>query len=196
MDRSNHLYRKYKWLYMTLKDKISLQIAPVEVTPVQVAPVQVAPVQVAPVQVATVQVATVQVAPVQVAPALVSPTYLIHKHLIISGKCKNQLRDIQATEQWMSRLISEIGMNILIAPQAVYQDDDDNRGITCIAILTTSHCSLHTFEQDNEVMYNLCLYSCKQFDTKLVFNLIDELLNVVTFEHLVLERNGSLKIVT
>lgn len=61
---------------------------------------------------------------------------------------------------WFYRLVDLIDMKILLPPSAAYCYIPGNEGITGIACLETSHCSIHVWE--NYLQFDL--YSCKSFD--------------------------------
>ena len=82
---------------------------------------------------------------------------LEHKHLIVKAEVAGTplLQDLKFIEDWMRRLIHDIGMVILIEPQVAYCDQENNKGVTAIAALTTSSCSLHIWDEALPLMSNL-----------------------------------------
>jgi len=55
---------------------------------------------------------------------------LVHKHLIIRAEVTTPPTDEQLTVEWMKKLISTIGMKVLMGPYAKYLDVVGNRGLT------------------------------------------------------------------
>lgn len=101
---------------------------------------------------------------------------LEHKHLIVRAEVAGtpKLQDIPFVEDWMSRLIESVGMVTLIEPKAVYCDQENNRGITAIAALTTSSTTLHIWDEVPPCYLQFDLYSCKSFDYEIVLHAINE----------------------
>jgi S-adenosylmethionine/arginine decarboxylase-like enzyme len=67
-------------------------------------------------------------------------------------------------------------MEVLIPPQSVYCDIPDNEGVTGFAVITTSHLAMHIWPKENVVQ--LDVYSCKDFDPKIVYDLLNEFMSV------------------
>lgn len=105
-----------------------------------------------------------------------------HLHLIVNAKCKdlpNFKEDVSQLEDWMAELVSIIGMKIAVPPRAKYVYDEGNEGPTCVCAITTSHCSIHIWDSEEQPYLRFDLYSCKCFDPNVVlehlghFNIFD-----------------------
>lgn len=112
-----------------------------------------------------------------------------HKHLIIRAKVRQPITETHWANHFMSRLIAAIDMEVLIPPQSVYCDIPDNEGVTSIAVITTSHLAIHIWDKDNLVQ--LDVYSCKTFDPKVVYDLLDEFMSVEEISSAIILRDDA-----
>jgi len=108
---------------------------------------------------------------------------LEHEHLIVRAEYTTPIKDNEAAEAWLADLIKAIGMEVLVGPFSIYSNMVGNTGITAGAILSTSHCVLHTFEDENHSVLQLDLYSCSTFS---IFDVL---------EYKFLDRRDNLKFV-
>jgi S-adenosylmethionine/arginine decarboxylase-like enzyme len=99
---------------------------------------------------------------------------LVHKHLIIRAEVTTPPTDEQLTVEWMKKLISTIGMKVLMGPYAKYLDVVGNRGLTSVAIIETSHIAMHVWDEVSPALIQLDVYTCGPLDTQLVVNAIQE----------------------
>ena len=116
---------------------------------------------------------------------------LEHKHFIVRAEVAGtpKLQDIPFVEDWMSRLIKSVGMVTLIEPKAVYCDQENNRGITAIAALTTSSTTLHIWDEELPCYLQFDLYSCKSFDYEIVLEAINEF-GMTRYEFMLINRDS------
>jgi len=93
---------------------------------------------------------------------------LAHKHLILKGSFRHRLNVADVTH-WISELVEKLGMKLVehmpVNPCVGYEDGEDC-GVSGVAIITTSHIVLHTWDNTNE--FQLDVYSCKEFEPSLV----------------------------
>ena len=77
-------------------------------------------------------------------------------------------------------------MKMLGQPNAHYVYDKGNRGLTCLAVLSTSHIALHTWDEVSPALLQLDVYSCSDLDKKIVFKHIEQFepkeINYVTID--------------
>ena len=98
---------------------------------------------------------------------------LKHKHLLVNATFeKTPFVCVDFTESWIKRLVKKIGMEMLCPPKAVECEKEGNEGISAFCLITTSHISLHSWEESNPNLVQLDVYSCKKFDRSSV---LDEL---------------------
>lgn len=98
-----------------------------------------------------------------------------HKHLIVRAEVSNPplANDCDAVCAWMSKLISDIGMKELAAPRARYCPVEGNRGLTADAIIETSHCCLHSWDECTPAVLQFDLYTCSDLDVSQVLDSLE-----------------------
>ena len=115
-----------------------------------------------------------------------------HNHIIIRAKIKKPPKDTRFARKWIRKFIRAIDMKMLGQPNAHYVYDKGNRGLTCLAVLSTSHIALHTWDEMSPALLQLDVYSCSDLDKKIVFDAIKEFNPVKTdFKYLDRETNLS-----
>lgn len=119
---------------------------------------------------------------------------LKHELLIVRGEYTNPLRDNLAAEKWLVELVEAINMNVLVGPFSVYSEMPGNTGITAGVILSTSHCVLHTFEDDDHSVVQLDLYSCSSIDVGIVLGRIKDFFSTYKLEYKFIDRDKSFEI--
>jgi S-adenosylmethionine/arginine decarboxylase-like enzyme len=116
---------------------------------------------------------------------------VFHKHLIIRAEVNNPPMTETDTKIWMSNLIDKIGMNLLMGPYAKYLDVKGNRGITCVAIIETSHVAMHIWDETNPALMQLDVYTCGNLDPYDVVNALEQF-KPVKIEMKYLDRENGL----
>ena len=117
-----------------------------------------------------------------------------HKHIIIRAEVKKPPKDIRFIRKWVKKLIKAIGMRRLGGqPLAVYCNDKGNRGLTCLAILNTSHIALHTWDEDNPCILQLDVYTCGNMNRDIVIKHINQF-EPSNISYIILDRKTELRI--
>ena len=84
--------------------------------------------------------------------------------------CGAQLNSIVAITEFLERAVGLCGMTLLnITVVPVYGNEPhlkDEGGVTGVAVITESHCAVHTWPEERAV--NVDMYSCKPFDAKVL----------------------------
>ena len=99
---------------------------------------------------------------------------LVHKHLIVRAEVRLPPKDETRAKEFLRELIEGINMKILFGPEARYVDIVGNRGLTCFAIIETSHVVMHTWDECDPAMIQLDVYTCGDLDTDVVFNFLKQ----------------------
>tara|TARA_B100000029_G_C17344859_1_gene876627 strand:- start:208 stop:534 length:327 start_codon:yes stop_codon:yes gene_type:complete len=94
----------------------------------------------------------------------------------------------------MMELIENIGMKLLKGPYADYVTKEGNRGLTCVAIIETSHLAMHVWDELDPALLQLDVYTCGALDTQLVFDALEQY-KPVKIEWKFLDREHNLKLV-
>ena len=111
---------------------------------------------------------------------------LQHNHIIIRAEIKKPPKDIRFIRKWIRKFVRAINMKMLGQPNAHYVNDKGNRGLTCLAVISTSHIALHTWDEMSPALLQLYVYSCSDLDKKIVFKHIEQFepkeINYVTID--------------
>ena len=99
---------------------------------------------------------------------------LEHKHLIVRAELDNPPMDVAEVDLWIKALVEKIGMKILMGPYAVYSEMENNRGLTMVAIIETSHIVLHTWDECTPGLMQLDVYTCSELNINDVFDAVQE----------------------
>ncbi len=116
---------------------------------------------------------------------------LDHLHIVVTAHgLSRPPQGVAEVEDWLGRLIDAVGMKVLIAPHAVYCHVPGNEGVTGIACLETSHCSVHAWTTGPRGPYlKMDLYSCRAFEPGDVLALVAEF-GPTDMGYTLLDRNG------
>lgn len=98
---------------------------------------------------------------------------LAHQHLILRAAVQSPPKCRTLIEDWLRLLVQEVDMKILMGPYSVYSEMIGNRGLTAACIIETSHCVLHSWDEEFPAMLQLDLYSCKCFEVDTIIGMLD-----------------------
>lgn len=107
----------------------------------------------------------------------VIPVVLKHEHMIIDALVRKANVDSTVIRVLVAELVERIGMKLLVPdgmgpwtnPVASYCSIPGNRGVTCTAIVETSSCVLHAWDECYPHKFHLDVYSCSDLDVEAVF---------------------------
>ena len=117
-----------------------------------------------------------------------------HKHLIVRadiGWCPQE-EDLNKISDWIRSLIKKIDMKLLAGPYTTYVNEKGNKGMTSVAIIETSHISLHIWDEVSPGLMQLDVYSCADFNPPDVFDKVNELFQTIKMEYKFLDREKKL----
>lgn len=115
---------------------------------------------------------------------------LVHKHLLIKAEVQNPPTNEKQTISWMKKLIDKINMNILAGPYSSKVSKKGNKGLSGVAIIDTSHISIHTWDEKQPALIQLDVYSCKEFKKSDVIDCLDDF-KPVTVEYKYFDRETN-----
>ena len=120
---------------------------------------------------------------------------LNHKHLILKGIMTCQLT-VDEVKNVIQSLVEKLGMKYVETmptnPMVAYEPNE-NCGVTGIAIITTSHIVIHTW--DDTKYFQADIYSCKDFNAYQIINLLKSH-KLENKDCKLLDRNGEIKIIS
>ena len=104
---------------------------------------------------------------------------LDHLHFTINAKINPKFSEItkDMAQSFIKDLLRVTDMKPLGPLNWSDAEDLDFPGQSFVQMITTSHTSLHYFSDKQEIYFDL--YSCKVFDTKKVFDLLDRTFNIL-----------------
>ena len=117
---------------------------------------------------------------------------LVHKHLIIRAEASRPPTDEEQLTEWMKEFVASIDMKIFMGPYVKYCRMEGNRGITAVAIIETSHITMHIWDEPKPALMQFDVYSCGEFDVKEICDKIKEEFNVKKIEYKYLNRETGL----
>lgn len=112
---------------------------------------------------------------------------LQHKHIIIRAEVKQPPQDIRKVKKWLRKLVKAIGMRPLGRPTAVYVNKEENKGITAVQCIETSHIALHCWDEVSPAIVQLDVYTCGTLDKEIVLLFLDEF-DTVKVDHAIIDR--------
>ena len=117
-----------------------------------------------------------------------------HKHLIVRADIRwcPQEEDLNKISDWIRSLIKKIDMKLLAGPYTTYVNEKDNKGMTSVAIIETSHIALHIWDEVSPGLMQLDVYSCANFNPPDVFDKINALFQTIKMEYKFLDREKEL----
>jgi|TARA_R110000787_G_scaffold236909_1_gene343392 S-adenosylmethionine decarboxylase len=116
----------------------------------------------------------------------------IHKHLLVFAKINKfpNADEEKVVIKFMEKLVDKVDMKIIGGPIASYVSDTGNIGWTSTLLLSTSHAAMHIWNEWGNIQ--LDLYSCKEFDEKVVLSHIKETFDATMIKFRILNRDGGL----
>lgn len=127
---------------------------------------------------------------------------LKHKHLIASAKIKSPPRSAEYVENVIAAVIGYMGMNIakfkdcegnkVKNPIAYYCNMNGNRGVTGVAILETSHCAIHVWDEEHPAKMEFDIYSCSDFAPKDIIEILNAFFDIEEIQYKFLDRETGL----
>ena len=114
-----------------------------------------------------------------------------HQHLIVRAEIKKPFISTNNVEKWIANIIQKLNMKIMMGPFAKYCDTIGNRGITCVAIIETSHVVLHIWDEDKPGVMQLDVYTCSNLDKQIIFDAI-EFFEPTRIDYKYLDRKSNL----
>tara|TARA_B100001758_G_scaffold236815_1_gene238294 strand:- start:397 stop:777 length:381 start_codon:yes stop_codon:yes gene_type:complete len=117
-----------------------------------------------------------------------------HKHLLIRAEVLDcpKKDEMGYVLSWMTSLITSINMKLMQGPNISYVDQKGNRGITCMALIETSHIVLHIWDETEPGLFQLDVYSCKSFDMGIVIKSLNDSFKINKLQYKFLDRKSDL----
>jgi S-adenosylmethionine/arginine decarboxylase-like enzyme len=115
---------------------------------------------------------------------------LFHQHLLIRAFVNNPPTDEAVLNQWMTELVSDIGMKVVVPAKSKYVDAVGNEGLTGSINIETSHIAIHIWSKQEPARSEMDVYSCSCFEEITILNKLNEW-GLVKHHSLMIDRNGE-----
>jgi S-adenosylmethionine decarboxylase len=99
---------------------------------------------------------------------------------VVGTACPDRLRDVAGVTRFLTELVEALGMRCLAQPHTYevreeirklgVEPFEDEGGVTGIAVLSTSHCAIHTWPLRS--CFVMDVYSCRDFDNQAVGDML------------------------
>jgi len=116
---------------------------------------------------------------------------LEHKHVIVRAEVAAPPFDTARIGDWLTQLVDDLGMKIMMGPLVGYSPVVGNRGLTAAVVIETSHIVLHAWDEDDPAMLQLDVYTCSHLDLAVVWKALEEF-EPIKVEYKVLDREHGL----
>jgi len=99
---------------------------------------------------------------------------VVHKHLMVRAEVREPITSERDAKDWLWELSKLVEMEICLngGPHAHYVEKDGNYGIAAVAMIETSHISLHVWDREDPPLVQFDIYSCKDYDIKIPLGFI------------------------
>ncbi len=115
-----------------------------------------------------------------------------HQHFFMKAYSSETIKDPIKLKNILKKLVRHVGMRVATSPQAKYVKEEGNEGLTGSIGLNTSHASVHIWDNDGLVMFDL--YSCTKFNTDKLLDFLKKEFNLDSNKLLlykVMDRNSA-----
>ena len=119
---------------------------------------------------------------------------LFHQHVLIKAFVKNPPVKEALLEKWLTELVADIKMKVVIPARAFFVDTKGNEGLTGSLNIETSHIAIHVWSEDKPPMIQMDVYSCTCFENQTVLNKLNEF-GLISYELMHIDRNDGFKVV-
>lgn len=121
-------------------------------------------------------------------------SHMEHHHLVVQTWIRRPPSKPEEGVSWLLTLIDHIGMTLLLSPQAIYSTMEGNKELTAVAVITTSHISMHVWDEQSPAEMQLDVYSCKSYRKEVIFNLINDTLDPISIMYKFIDRSSGLNL--
>lgn len=99
----------------------------------------------------------------------------LHKHLIVHAAVDRPplKKDERMVEQWLTDIVHSMNMEVLKPASAEYCEQEGNRGMTAVILITTSHIILHTWDETDQPFIEFDIYTCSDLDPNMAFKALE-----------------------
>ena len=114
---------------------------------------------------------------------------LYHQHLLLRAYVINPPKTEELLNQWLTDLVKDIGMNVVVPAKSKYVDVPGNRGLTGSINIETSHIAIHIWDEQSPAKIEMDVYSCSCFDEITVLKKVNEF-TLTQYHSMMVDRNS------
>ena len=118
---------------------------------------------------------------------------LVHKHLIIRAEAIKPPVDEKLLKEWFLEFVKAINMKLFMGPYVKYCEMKGNRGITAVAIIETSHITMHIWDEVSPALMQFDVYSCGDLNVEDICRKIENDFEIRKMEFKFLNREAGLQ---
>lgn len=115
---------------------------------------------------------------------------LFHQHLLIRAFVNEPPVKEDILNKWMTELVEDIGMKVVVPAKSKYVDAVGNEGLTGSINIETSHMAIHIWSMQNPSRIEMDVYSCACFEMRTILKKLDEW-GLVKFHAMMVDRNDE-----
>ena len=115
---------------------------------------------------------------------------LFHQHLLIRAFVNNPPVEEDILNKWMTELVEDIGMKVVVPAKSKYVDAVGNEGLTGSINIETSHMAIHIWSEQKPARIEMDVYSCSCFEEGTILKKLDEF-GLVKYHSMMIDRNGE-----
>lgn len=119
---------------------------------------------------------------------------ILHNQLLLNGYTHQPIADVEELKRWLSLLVIEIDMKVVLGPHAFYVEKEGNRGITGFVGIETSHIAVHVWDEQQPASIQFDLYTCSQLSLNTVIKNLESTWALFDYKYMVLEREKGFTI--
>lgn len=114
---------------------------------------------------------------------------LYHQHLLLRAYVNNPPKLEVDLNNWLTELVAEIGMNVVVPAKSKYVDVPGNRGLTGSINIETSHIAIHIWDEHVPAKIEMDVYSCACFDENTVLKKVNQF-DLQSYHSMMIDRNS------
>ena len=120
---------------------------------------------------------------------------LYHQHLLIRAFVEKPPVQEEVLNKWLTELVSDIGMKVVVSAKSKYVDAVGNEGLTGSINIETSHIAIHIWSEQKPARIEMDVYSCACFETETILKKINEY-GLIKYHAMMVDRNNDTFLVT
>jgi S-adenosylmethionine/arginine decarboxylase-like enzyme len=114
---------------------------------------------------------------------------LYHQHLLLRAYVKNPPKEEIILNNWLTELVSDIKMVVVVPAKSAYVDTVGNEGLTGSINIQTSHIAIHIWDSLEIPKIEMDVYSCSCFELETILNKVNDW-GLLSYHYMMVDRNS------